>query len=501
MPIQQRTDFGCKLIPLMITMIFLAGCSTNEATGRQQFTPLLSKSQEAQLGASEHQNILNEFGGEYQNRAVQNYVERVGQSLVPHTERNDVRYTFTVLDSPVVNAMALPGGYVYISRGLLAIMGDEAQLAAVLGHEMGHVTARHTAERMTQSTVAGLGGVLLGAVLENPSAARAAGLGANLYLASYSRSQENEADQLGIRYIDRANYDAYAMAEMMKRMQIDSQLQEIESGRSGGSALDHYFSTHPQTAERVQKTTALAKTASDGKSLSEMGRVNSAEFLAVIDGMTYGSSSKQGFVDGGYFVHPEIGFKFMVPDGYRVINEQNAVFLQSKTNSNVVAVFDMAEKQANMDLSAWLKAEVLKEEGAAFTGTETTSVNGMPAAVTQYKVGVNGNTMHATVMAIEWMPGQISRFQVLMPVNTPASYVETMKRLTYSFDRLSASERNSFRPKTIDVFTAKQGDTVASVSASMPFKDDLNRMRFRALNGLTNDGALVPGQPYKTVSQ
>ena len=189
--------FTIKTILLTSTLITVTACSTNQATGRNQFTGLMPASQESQIGAQEHEKILAQYGGVVKDAALRNYVAAIGQKLVPYTERQDVQYTFTLLDSPVVNAFALPGGYVYITRGILTLANNESELAGVIGHEIGHVTARHSAERYSTSVLTGLGASILSAVINVNGASQALGLGANLYLSSYSRSQEHESDDSG----------------------------------------------------------------------------------------------------------------------------------------------------------------------------------------------------------------------------------------------------------------------------------------------------------------
>ncbi len=221
-----------KTIFLILPILILSACSTNQATGRNQFTGLMPASQEAQIGTQEHQKILKQFGGAVKDKALRDYVTRVGEKIVPHTERKDVKYTFTLLDSPVVNAFALPGGYVYVTRGILTLANNEADLAGVIAHEIGHVTARHSAERYSTSVLTSIGASILSAAIKVDGASQALGLGANLYLSSYSRSQEHESDDLGIRYLSRAGYDTMGMANFLKSLEASSILEKKEAGKS-----------------------------------------------------------------------------------------------------------------------------------------------------------------------------------------------------------------------------------------------------------------------------
>ncbi|MEC9236123.1 MAG: M48 family metalloprotease, partial [Pseudomonadota bacterium] len=238
--------------------MILSACSTNPATGERQFASFMSPQQENQVGAQEHEKVLKQFGGLVKDKALTDYVNKIGQKLAQNTERPDVQYKFFLLDSPEANAFAIPGGYIYITRGILALANDEAELAAVLGHEIGHITGRHSAERYSHGVVTSLGAAILGAAVDNPNVARAANLGQNLYLSSYSRSQENEADMLGVRYLHRAGYDPSGMNRFLTSLGAFSALEAKANGQ-GAAPQVNYFSTHPLTQERVSKTAGEAR--------------------------------------------------------------------------------------------------------------------------------------------------------------------------------------------------------------------------------------------------
>jgi predicted Zn-dependent protease len=270
----------------------LAGCSTNPATGENQLNFISSK-QEERMGAKEHDKIIKLFG-EVENPRIKRYVSEVGARLAANTERSDVRYKFFVLDSSMVNAFALPGGYVYITRGVLALANSEAELAAVLAHEIGHITARHSAERYSQNILASIGTLAVALATDSPDATRAANLGSNLFLKSYSRSQEHQSDELGIRYLNKANYDGFAMAGFLKSMDATLKLDSLIKGKK--QAPVSYFSTHPQTEDRVSRASSIATSYSKG-----MAKENRESYLNIVNGMDYGDSAKQGFLLGRTF--------------------------------------------------------------------------------------------------------------------------------------------------------------------------------------------------------
>ena len=203
----------------------ISACTTNPATGERQFTGLMSEDKENQVGSQQHPQILASFGGEYNNAKLQNYMTQIGQRVSRDTERPDVDYKFFLLDTPVLNAFAVPGGYIYATRGLMAAANSEAELAAVLAHEVAHITGRHSAERYSRGVLTSLGATVAAAAIGSPAVSRAIGIGANLYTSSYSRGQESEADKLGVRYLQQSGYDTQAMAGFLGQLEAESNLQ------------------------------------------------------------------------------------------------------------------------------------------------------------------------------------------------------------------------------------------------------------------------------------
>ena len=470
---------------LFVTPVLLSGCSTNPATGKQQFTALMSPAQENQIGASEHQKIAAQFGF-YESPRVTSYVNEIGRKVAADTERPDVNYRFYVLDSPIVNAFALPGGYIYFSRGLLALANSEAEVAAVMAHEIGHVTGRHSAERYSRTAVTALGANILSIALDSGAASDALGLGANLYLSSYSRSQENESDTLGLRYMTRAGYHPDAMPQFLSSLHANSAL---EGKIDGKNRQFSYFSTHPATGERVNKTR------SEAQAYASNGTIGRNSHFAVINDMTYGDSARQGFARGQTFYHPEIGFTFEAPAGYKIINQPSQVVAQSEKDKAAM-IFDMAANKGKLDAATYLNQIWMKGEN--IHTTQPITVNGMKAATAAFSGNVNGRRADIRLIAIEFKNDTIARFQIAIPKDASASVVDGLKRASYSFRKLSQNERTKLKPKRIQIVTAKSGDTAESLAGRMAF-DDLKLERFRTLNALVPGERLKPGQQYKIV--
>jgi predicted Zn-dependent protease len=265
-----------RLAAVGFLLSLLAACAVAPGTGRTIFTGGMSQEDEKAIGFEQHPKMVEEFGGGYADADLQTYVSRVGQKLARQSELPNLTFTFTVLDSPIVNAFALPGGYVYVSRGLLTLAGNEAELASVLGHEIGHVTARHSAERYGQSMAVGIASVGLGVFGGNLASQAGQSLG-TLALRSYSRDQELESDTLGIRYMARAGYDTEAAATFLRKMYAQSRPEDADSFS--------LLQTHPRTLDRVNQ--AIKKSAVQPVPEPIVGK---RAYLQAIDGMIYGDN-------------------------------------------------------------------------------------------------------------------------------------------------------------------------------------------------------------------
>tara|TARA_R110002095_G_scaffold190386_1_gene168066 strand:+ start:2731 stop:4182 length:1452 start_codon:yes stop_codon:yes gene_type:complete len=474
------------IFSLLVSVQLVAGCSTNPATGENQFTAFMSPAQENQVGAQEHEKVLKEYGL-YKNQALQSYVNKIGQQVTKYTERPDVQYKFFLLDSPIVNAFALPGGYIYLTRGVMALSNSEAEMAAVLGHEAGHITARHSAERYSRGVATTLGASILSAVIDSSGVTQALGVGSDLYLKSYSRAQENQADDLGIRYLSRAGYTPTAMTGFLSSLQAESALESKIAGTQSSSA-NTFFATHPATGERVSKTIEEAR------QYAQQGLSNRDEYMRMIDGMVYGDSEAQGFVRGQSFFHSAMGFKFTVPNGYQLINQPSQVIAKGANGGAII--FDFAPNAERYSPVMFLNDTWLKGQGG--TGTESITINGMKAAATGVQGTANGQAVNLQLVAIQWSATQMARFQIIVPRNATTAQLNGLKSATYSFGKMTQGEKNALKPYQIKIITSKSGDTIASLSRRMA-EDDYKEERFRVLNNLNAGDKIVPNRLYKIV--
>ena len=277
-----------SIIIILILSFTLSSCQINPATGEKELS-LISTKEEDDIGKSEHKKIIKQFGI-YENKRLQNYIKSLGEFLVSTSELSNKTFTFTILDSPIVNAFALPGGYIYLTRGLLALCDNEAQLAGVISHEIGHITARHTARRYTKSVGTSLILNVLGTLTNNQVARNLMGQGAGLFLLSYSRSQEYEADKLALRYMNRAGFEAQEMASFLKLMESYSKIKsEILKTKNTSSEL---LQTHPNSSKRVKEVIAEANNTSQINPI--LGR---DIYLKKIDGLLFGHKQDEGFFE------------------------------------------------------------------------------------------------------------------------------------------------------------------------------------------------------------
>jgi predicted Zn-dependent protease len=455
--------------------------------------------QEKNQGAKYHTEILKEFGGPMQSPQTA-YVVRVGKNIAMQSGLGNAQSDFnvTLLNSSVNNAFALPGGYVYITRQLVALSNDEAEMAGVLGHEVGHTAARHSEKRKNNATLAGLlgvGGSILGAVLGNSGGLlgalggglqQYAGPLAQVFSLKYSRTQEEEADDFGIRYLSKAGYDPSAMASMLNSLALQTNVDTQVAGLAD-NRVPEWASTHPDPARRVSRA------ASRSKSYPASSLRNADAHLAAIDGMLYGDDSAQGVVEGQDFWHPQLKMQFTAPYGFGMQNSSDAVTINGNSGK---AIFTSGAFDGNRSsyIAKALKA-VSGDSGTIPAGEiRRTTVNDIPAFYTNAVVNTQQGQRVVTVFAYEWAPGTAYHF-----VTITASNANPFDRMFASMARLTPAQAATIKPRKLRVVTAGPQDNVASLAARMAYSS-LQTERFRALNGLSSNATIRAGQKLKIVT-
>jgi len=342
----------------------LAGCARNPVTGERQLS-LISEEQEVALGRQSAQEVVQSIGL-VADEALQQYVQRVGASLAAESERPGLPWTFRVVDDPTPNAFALPGGFIFVTRGLMNLMNSEAELASVLGHEIGHVTAKHSVTQISRAQLAQVG-LGIGAVLlpDLAPAANIAGAGLQLLFLKYGRDAERQADELGFKYALAENYDVREMADVFAALQ--------RAGRaSGQSPLPSWLATHPDPGERIERT--QARLAALDRPLTKLVS-DRPEYLQHVDGLVYGQNPRNGFFEGSVFYHPELRFRIGFPDGWQMQNLAQAVIAASPQQDAVIQL--TLSRQADPVAAA---RAFLSQQGVRAGATFQEPVNGIPAA-------------------------------------------------------------------------------------------------------------------------
>ena len=479
---KSRYSAVCTALPLALVF---AGCAQNPVSGRANFVTM-SESQEVQVGREEDVKVRQEYGV-YDNKALQQYVNEVGQRLGKASHRPNIQYTYVVVDSPEINAFALPGGYIYITRGILSYLNSEAELAAVLGHETGHVTARHGVQQMSASTAAGVGATLLGVfvpALRNQAGDMAVNLLGSALLSGYGREHELEADKLGAEYLLRTGYDPQAVIKVIGVLK-NQELFDAEVAKSEGRQPRAYhgvFASHPDADQRLQEVVGEA-----GKLPAGTGRVNQEEFLRMIDGIPFGYSESQGFVRNFTFYHRELGLVLKFPDSWRIMNQPASVAAKNRADDALIEMRLAGRAQG-------APADMLRKAVGGARDVTTTTINGLPAAITT--TTMRGYPTRAAVIFL----GK-NAYLIGGQAKTDASMQQALPEINAtiaSFHAMTDTERNSVRPLTLRVINAPKGATFAELARNSPLgKNAVSHLRL--LNGLYPNGEPVAGQPLKIV--
>lgn len=478
-------------------LLFLGACSANPATGKQSFTGFMSTEKELQVGAEEHPKIVEKFGGKLNDKRLATYVRDMGKKLAQTSEMPDLPWTFTVLNNAQVNAFALPGGYVYVTRGLLALASDEAELAGVLSHEIGHVTARHTAQRYSSTVAANIGVQILG-VLSNQAGlgrtgADLAALGANVALKSYSREQELESDMLGVRYMARVGYDPEALVSFFAKLRAHQALEALDAGGDVKDVDKHnILATHPRTADRIQQAITLAD-----KNGQKTVRRGVEPYLSHINGLVFGDDPEQGMVRGNAFIHPTLNFRFTVPEGFKIRNLPTLVMATHKSG----AIIKFAGAPENRIRDAGGMERFLRNKwggGVALKNIEWLNINGMKAVTGVATVWSSGANVDVRRIVIEQKVGTYWRFQFETPSSETARLNGPLRETTYSLRAPTPKELEKAQPYRVRVIEVGGGVGVNDLIKSMAI-GELKAEWFEALNGIKPGDALVPGQKVKVV--
>ena len=454
----------------------------------------LSPSEEKYLGQQNHPKIIEEYGGVYDDPKVGGYFALVASRLVRATDHSNIGFRFTLLNSPDVNAFALPGGFIYITRGLVALASDESEIAGVLGHEIGHVVARHTSKRIEEAERAKRDAMavgLLGSVLGTKGLGDAAIGLAQQRLAGFSQEQEHEADVLGVRFMGRAGYNPDGLASFLENLRAHSQLSAVISGRPPSSVdARNMMSSHPRTVERVHRSIRHAKIARGGWQLNYR-----KQFLKNIDGMVFGNDPDHGVLRGRTFIHPKLRYKVQVPKGFNIENSSTELIARGPYSSGIILDFQMKAFQGAMTSylsNGWARQVRLND-------LERIRINGMDSATGWAEVNSRKGRMILRTVAIRYNRGIIFRFLFICPQRYAAQLSLKMRNTAYSFRRLSTTEINSIRPFNLKIEKVEETESVQNISARMALPSH-RELWFRVLNNnVRGRSQVAKGQLVKIV--
>ncbi len=490
---------GLPIRSLLIASAAMALCSvTATPAGAQaakaQVVQAIS-AKDKQQGAEAHPQLVAEFGGAMTG-AHADYVVKVGQDIAVKSGLSNAKgdFTVTLLNSPVNNAFAIPGGYIYVTRTLVGLMNNEAELAGVLGHEVGHVAAQHSRKRQsaaTRNAIIGILGQILAPQILGSGAAGQLGQrlfaqGSQMLTLSYSRGQETESDNLGIAYLKSAGYDPRAMSTVLTSLANQNALEAQLMGST--TRVPAWASTHPDPASRVRAAAARA-------GANATGITNRDQFLKSIDGIMYGDDPKQGVVNGRDFTHPEMKFAFQAPAGFYMMNGTRAVSISGQSGKGQLtgAVY-------NGDLDAYIRTAFagLTEQGQAQItpqSIEKTTVNGIPAAYGSATVQQQDGALELVIFAYEFSKTSALHFMTV----TQAGASNTFSPMFSSMRRISDADAAKVKARKVVVTTVKAGETIQTMASRMAYTDAaLNR--FLVLNGLNASSQLTAGQKVKLIT-
>jgi len=486
------------LIFVLLTSVY--GCATNPATGEQDMV-FMSEKDEIEIGKQEHQNILRQYSV-YNDLELQNYVQYVGKKVAAKSHRSDLDYQFTVLESSEVNAFALPGGYIYITRGLMSYLNTEGELAAVLGHEIGHVTARHAVRQHSATTLTGLGaaiGTIVGEAfvpgISSVGGQELVGVMGTAMLRGYGREHELEADRLGAEYLARSGYDPDAMLEVIGILK-DQELFEIKLAREEKRDPRIYhgvFSSHPSSDTRLQEVVGFAHDIKE--SSTESTFIGRTEYLQRVDGMIFGESNADGMIKGQDFYHGDLGFAMRFPKDWKIMNMPDRLIAASQNGTGMIQVMT-----GPADPRVTPRTFMEKNMGLqSITNGEELTINGLKAYTGTAVINTDVGKRLSRITVIYLNNSAFILAGRTRDANGLSRYDNAFRETARSFRPLTNAERQvASQSNRIKIFRADETTTFDGLATSSPI-DKFPEQQLRLINGLYPDGELKSGELVKAV--
>ncbi|MBU4331241.1 MAG: M48 family metalloprotease [Acidobacteria bacterium] len=454
-----------KIFVLTLILALSLACAINPVTGQKELM-LISEAQEIQMGKETHQSISQQFGI-YEDPALSRYISELGQAMGPLTHRPHLEYHFYILDTPVVNAFAAPGGFIYVTRGALSLMKSEAELASIIGHELGHVNARHSARKLSQILLVQVGLAVGSAISETfRDISGLASVGVQLLFLKFSRDDERQADDLGIQYSRSGGWHPGKMVDFFTALQKMGDL-------SGGHSLPGFLSTHPLTSERIQYTKAMVEE-NDRYLL-----VKKDQYFNRLNNMVYGEDPRQGFIENNTFYHPGMRFSFAIPQDWKYQNQRNQVVMVSPDEKAGV-VLQVEENTA--DLQSYAQARSQKYQGATFISDQSLNINGLSSYQQLYSLTQQEQTLRMRTSYIR-KGSYIYTFSALSDESSYSSYDFQFGTVIGSFRELTDRRYLNRQPFRIKVIKADGRQTLESYFQKAGINKDV-WPRFAIMNGM-----------------
>jgi predicted Zn-dependent protease len=468
----------------LLLLLLMNACSTNPVTGKKDVM-FVSTEQELAMGKQSDPQIVAQFGL-YEHAGMQRFIQDKGKQMAAVSHRNDIPYEFKILDSPVINAFAVPGGYVYFTRGIMAHFNNEAQFAGVLGHEIGHVAARHSAKQQSKAMLAQLGLVVGVAVApELGQFANAAQQGLGLLFLKFGRDDERQSDELGVEYSTKIGYDAHEMAGFFQT------LQRQQEGKA--EALPDFLSTHPNPADRFETVHKLAEGWQQKEGKTKLA-VNRDSYLRLIDGIIYGDDPRQGFVENQVFYHPVMKFQFPIPAGWGYQNTPQMVQMAPQ-DGKAMMMLTLAPGNSLQEAAQ----QVLQGYKLQPVESKSVTVNGLPAMAVVAEQQQEQGVIRALVYLIQYGGNNY----VLLGVSQAQdfnTYFDQFSRTMQSFRQLTDAEKINRKPERVLVRKVAQAGTLAQALRAFQMPEKRHE-ELAVLNGMQLNDQLAAGSLIKVVGQ
>ena len=474
-----------SLISFSILLLFLSGCARNPVTGKRQLV-LMSEKQEIAMGQEADPQIVATYGL-YEDKALQQFIIEKGQEMAKISHRSQLDYTFRILDSPIINAFALPGGYVYFTRGIMAHFNNEAEFAGVLGHEIGHITARHSVAQQRNSLLSQLG-LIAGVVLvpEFGQFAEQASQGLSLMLLKFGRDAESQSDKLGVEYSSKIGYDAREMAGFFNTL-------ERNQVASGAGELPEFLSTHPSP---VGREAAVAQLADEWKAKLNLTdpKVNRDSYLKMLDGLVYGEDPRQGFLENRTFYHPELKFEFAVPSDWSFQNTPQQVQM-AQNEGKALMTLTLVEGSSLQEASS----SVLKQYVMELIEAEEITVNGLKAI----RMEAGQQQQETIIKTLSYVIQHGGRYYNLMGITHTESFnafESVFLGSMDSFKELKDAEKLNRKPERIRLRTVSSDGSLQQILAGFDVpKDRLEEVSL--INGMSLTDPVRKGTLIKVIGE